>query len=74
MNDNEVENKDSWCLIKMIMMVLNVKCVTVGFTLTVKITKSVLNIIREKNLNMHWFCMTCDLQVGNTLNFKNKVN
>ena len=41
MNDNEVENK-------MNMMVLNVKCVTVGFTLTVKITKSVLNIIREK--------------------------
>ena len=48
MGDNEVENKDSWCLIKMIMMVLNVKCVTVGFTLTVKITKSVLNKIREK--------------------------
>ena len=50
MGDNEVENKDSWCLIKMIMMVLNVKCVTIGFTVTVKITKSALNIIREKKL------------------------
>ena len=60
MVDNKVENKDSWCLIKMIMMVLNVKCVTIGFTVTMKITKSALNIIREKNLNLHWFCMTYD--------------
>ena len=46
MGDNEVEYKDSWCLIKM--MVFNVKYVTVGFTVTVKISKSAFNIMSEK--------------------------
>ena len=73
MGDNEVEDKDSWCLIKMIMMTFNVKCVTVGFTVTVKISKSALNIMSEK-IYMHWICMTCDLQVVTPVNLINKVN
>ena len=39
-----------------------------------KITKSALNIIRKKELNLHWFCMTCDLQVVTTPNLIHKVN
>ena len=71
MDDNEVENKDSWCLIKM--MVFNVKCVTVGFTVTVKISISAFNIMSEK-MYLHWICMTCDLQVVTTVNLINIVN
>ena len=70
MDDNEVENKDLFYTCQYLVYNkddyddIEFEICNCWFHFEcMKNTKSALNIIKRKELDLHWFCMTCDFQL-----------